>query len=140
MLPVRQDIETETVFAEGELRVLAARLDADDDAVAAMTAWLSPEELERGRRCHFERDRRRFAVARALLRRLLGERLGAPPAAVALAAGANGKPMLRGTQAKSGWQFNVSRCGDLALFAFSPRCRVGVDVEAAREVRGADII
>jgi 4'-phosphopantetheinyl transferase len=136
----RQDGETEVLCLHGEVRVLAGRLDLEPEAVAALAAWLSPAELKRAERCHFDRDRRRFIVGRARLRRLLGERLGVEPEGVDIAVGEHGKPELGGAQARSGWQFNLSRCGDLAAFALARGWRVGVDIEALREVSGAERI
>lgn len=136
----RQDLAAEPLFARGSVRVLVERLDAQPETVAALAAWLSPDELERARRCHFERDRRRFVVARARLRELLGERLGIAPDAVEFSLGEHGKPQLGGAHRHSEWRFNLSRCGDVALYALSADRRVGVDIEAIRELRGADEI
>ncbi|HEX8988369.1 MAG TPA: 4'-phosphopantetheinyl transferase superfamily protein [Rhodocyclaceae bacterium] len=136
----RRDDETEVFAVPAGVRVLAARLDLAAADVAALAARLSPEEVERAQRCRFPRDRRRYVVARAHLRRLLGERLGIPAEAVRLAGGEHGKPCLGGDQAASGWHFNLSRCGELALFALARDRRVGIDLEAVREVRGADHI
>lgn len=136
----RRGFAAEALFELGGVRVLCARLDAEPDRVAALAAWLSPDELERAGRCHFERDRSRFIVARAFLRELLGECLGVAPDAVELASGDCGKPLLGGAQRNSGWQFNHSRSEGLGLYALSPAGRVGIDVEALREVRGAEEI
>ncbi|HEX8962865.1 MAG TPA: 4'-phosphopantetheinyl transferase superfamily protein [Rhodocyclaceae bacterium] len=132
--------ETEVPVRQPGVRVVAGRLDVGEDAAAALSAWLSPEELARAQRCHFERDRRRYIVARARLRELLAEVLGASPETIRFEDGEHGKPMLGGRHRGSGWHFNLSRCGDLALYALSAGRRVGVDVEAVREVRGAEEI
>jgi len=86
---------------------------------------LSPEEQDRAERFSSDRDRRRFIVARALLRSLLGHYLAAAPGAVEIEYGAEGKPQLRG----GGLSFNLSHAGEIALFAFSVAGDVGVDVE-----------
>lgn len=135
-----RSFDGEVLLGQGDVRVLVGRLDVDAEAVAALAAWLSADELARARRCHFERDRRRFVVARARLRELLGERLGVAPDAVEFAEGEHGKPELGGRQRGSGWHFNLSRCGDVAVYALCAGRRIGVDVEAVREVRGADQI
>jgi 4'-phosphopantetheinyl transferase len=116
--------------------VVAARLDAAADEVRALQACLSEAERQRAARFFFERHRRRFIVARARLRELLGARLGVPPAAVELAYGENGKPRL----VNGSLHFNASHCGDVALFAFSATCEIGVDIEALRPIAGADAI
>jgi 4'-phosphopantetheinyl transferase len=74
------------------------------------------------------------------LRELLAVRLDVKPEAIELAYGKNGKPGLAQRFADTDWRFNVSRCGDVAVYAFSRRRDVGIDVEAIRPVREADAI
>jgi 4'-phosphopantetheinyl transferase len=74
------------------------------------------------------------------LRELLGERLGVAPDAVEIGDGEHGKPVLGGVHRDSGWHFNVSRSSGMAVYALSQHRRVGVDIEAFREVRGAEEI
>jgi 4'-phosphopantetheinyl transferase len=118
--------------------IVTARLDPPPAVVCASWFQLSAEEQDRASRYRFERDRRRFIVARARLRQLLAERLGSAPESIHLAYGVNGKPALAGRFASSGWHFNVSRREELALYAFSRGAEVGVDVEAVHPLSAAD--
>ena len=127
-------------FPDGGMEILMTRLDATPEALAALAACLSDAERQRARRYHLEVPRRRFVVARAWLRRLLGARLDVQPAAVALTYGRNGKPALAPRFAAAGWRFNVSHCGELAICAISRGREVGVDVEEVRALEGADDI
>src|SRR5256886_7924492 len=52
--------------------------------------------------------------------------------------GAHGKPALAPRFAASDLRFNVSHCDDLAVYAFSHGCEVGIDVEAVRVMGDAD--
>ena len=61
------------------IEVVAARLNQGSEALRAMWELLTEAERRRALRLRFERDRRRFVVARARLRELLAERLGARP-------------------------------------------------------------
>jgi 4'-phosphopantetheinyl transferase len=88
----------------------------------------------------FERDARRFIMARARLRELLGQRLGVRADSIEFAYGAHGKPALSQRFAGSGLQFSVSHCNEVATYAFSRRGAIGIDVEAVREVSEADDI
>lgn len=115
--------------------IVVARLDAGLEETRSLESCLSGAERERAARFRFERDRRRFIVARARLREELAARLGVRPEAVEFAYGDNGKPRLP----NQALQFSVSHCDDVALFAFS-QVEVGVDVEAIRPVREADTI
>ena len=121
-----------------DVEVIVARPDVGADAVCASAKLLSNEERERAARFAFEPDRRRYIVTRALLRQLLAARLGIPPEAVELAAGARGKPALAGQLAASALRFNVSHCQDVAVYAFASGREVGIDVEAVRELPDAD--
>ena len=116
--------------------IVVARLDAGPEETRSLESCLSSAERERAAKFHFERDRRRFIVARARLREELAARLGVSARQVQFAYGDNGKPRL----ANHSLQFSVSHCDDVALFAFSPDAEVGVDIEAIRPVREADAI
>jgi len=122
------------------IEVVVAGLEAEPEALRAMAALLCDAEQRRAARFAFERERRRFIVARAQLRRLLGARVGAAPESIELQYGPYGKPALGGRFAASGWRFNVAHCNDVAVYAFSRAGEIGVDVEAMREFAGAEAI
>ena len=122
------------------IEVVAARLNQGSEALRAMWELLTEAERRRALRLRFERDRRRFVVARARLRELLAERLGARPQALELVPGPGGKPGLAPELAASGWRFNMSHCDELALYAFSRGRELGIDLEAIRPVGEADAI
>lgn len=125
-------------FAEGAIDVVVTRLDLRPAAVRALAAWLSDAERQRAGRFNFERNRRRFVVARARLRQLLGVRLNVRPESVELVYGERGKPALARGYADSDLRFNVSHSDDVAVYAFSPGHEIGIDVEAVRVIRDAD--
>jgi len=112
------------------------RLDLAPEAVHARVALLSAGERQRAARFRFERDRRRFVAARALLRELLAERLAARPETIELVYGKHGKPAL----ARYDLQFNVSHSGDVAAYAFARGCGIGIDVEEIRALPEAGAI
>lgn len=98
------------------------------DDVATLHDLLDPVERSRAARFRNEQDRRRFVVARATLRMLLGEYTVTAPHRVAIRLLPGGKPALGSESATAGLHFNLSHCGELALFAFADR-EVGIDVE-----------
>jgi len=100
---------------------------------------LTEDERRRAAAFAFDRDRRRFIVARARLRQLLGERVGAAPESVELIYKANGKPELAPGHSRD-LRFNVAHSGELAVYAFADGAEVGIDVEALREFEDADAI
>ena len=123
-----------------EVQVVAARLDPGPHEASAAALSLSQAERSRAARFRFERERRRFIVSRARLRELLAERLDVPPESIEFVYGREGKPALAERFARSGWRFNLSHCGELAVYAFSRAREVGIDIEAIRPVDEADAI
>jgi 4'-phosphopantetheinyl transferase len=109
--------------AAGEVHLWWADLDA---APAQDVDLLAPDERLRADRLARDLARSRMIARRATLRRLLGRYLRVEPAAVELHAGAHGKPACGDDRAPT---FNASSSGSLAIFAFAPGARVGVDVE-----------
>jgi 4'-phosphopantetheinyl transferase len=128
----------QAALSEDVATVAAIRLDLTPGAVASLYPCLSIAERQRAVRIRRDSDRRRYVVARASLRQMLAERLEVKPAQVMLTYGKHGKPQLDGHQANSGWQFNLSRCGETALAAFARHTPVGVDLEAVRVLEDAE--
>jgi 4'-phosphopantetheinyl transferase len=125
--------------AEGNaIEVAVAGLAAESETVQAAARLLSDAERRRAARFTFERDARRFVVARARLRQQLAGRLGERPEAIELVYGAHGKPALGRRFADSGLQFNVSHRDEVAVYAFSSGRAVGIDVEAVHALPEAD--
>jgi 4'-phosphopantetheinyl transferase len=93
---------------------------------------LSDAERARHARILPPADRDRYLVSHALLRILLGRRLGIAPAAVGLADG-NGKPRLAGPRPEH--EFSLSHSGEAVVVAITPAVPVGVDVERVRTDR-----
>ncbi len=132
--------ETVSPLAGDAVEVVVTRLDLEPDAFEFLAASLHDDELARARRFHLERDRRRYIVARARLRQMLGQRLGIQAQCVELAYGTHGKPVLAGGSATMDWRFNVSHSRDIAVFAFCRGREIGIDVEAVHRVYCADSI
>jgi 4'-phosphopantetheinyl transferase len=99
------------------------------------TGILTPDEQARGARFHFDVDRRLYLASHVALRLLLARYTGCAPAAVPIAADANGRPVLAG--ALSRLHFNLSHSGEMALAAFALNDPVGVDVERVRDLPDA---
>ena len=93
---------------------------------------LSADERVRHARLRQPADRDRYLVGHSLLRILLGERLGVPPASVVLAGGA-AKPRLAGPDPAH--EFSLSHSGDRVVAAITAGMPVGVDVERVRADR-----
>ena len=93
---------------------------------------LSSDESTRASRFHFPGDRQRFVASRALLRTILASYLATDPASLSFCYSKKEKPSLETARADSDVTFNVSHSGGIALFAFTRRREIGVDVERVR--------
>lgn len=90
---------------------------------------LQPDEVARANRFYFERDRKRFVIARGFLRLLLGRYLTADAARLTFSYGEYGKPSL---EVQPALRFNMSHSHELALYALTQEREIGVDVERIR--------
>ena len=95
-----------------------------------LLALLDAGERRRAERFRVDGGRQRFIAAHAMLRCLLGERVGIPPQAIELVTGPRGKPALAAGGAASP-HFNLAHSGDLAVVALAGD-ELGADVEALR--------
>ncbi|MDH3283991.1 MAG: 4'-phosphopantetheinyl transferase superfamily protein [Acidobacteriota bacterium] len=121
--------------AVGEFEIHVWRVELEQPAVVVdgLRGLLAEDELARASRFYFEEHRRRFIVARAALRRILGRYLGLDPDRVAFSYEPKGKPAIAGGSDMD-LQFNVTHTDDLALYAVTRGRPVGIDVELRREM------
>jgi 4'-phosphopantetheinyl transferase len=120
--------------AVGEVHVWFVDLDAACGSLGPGDL-LSGDEIDRGHRFHFERDRRRFMVARGALRTRLASYLLCAPQDIRFAYGAHGKPSLAAPS--SPLRFNLSHSGARALLGFTVDREIGVDLERLTSVPDA---
>jgi 4'-phosphopantetheinyl transferase len=116
----------------GDVHVWAAWLARSDERVQQSWDVLSEDERQRTERFQFPSDRRRFLVARGVLRMLLGRYLGIASSAVRFCYGDFGKPTLDYWH-ESDLQFNLAHSGELAVYAFNRSRKLGIDVEAQKQ-------
>lgn len=124
-------------LSPGEVHLWSARVDLDAPRVEQLYALLDPSERQRASRFHFERHRRRHVVRTALLRSLLGGYLARPPQSIRFRFGEKGKPALAESEEPK-LRFNLSHSEEVAVFAFTTDCSLGVDVEFLRPMPDAE--
>lgn len=100
-------------------------------------ALLSADERERMARYRFERDRRRFALRRAAVRRILGAYLRADPARLGFRLAPGGRPEVE-DPGDPPLRFNVSHSEEIALVGVASGSDLGVDVEVVRPIADMD--
>jgi 4'-phosphopantetheinyl transferase len=111
-----------------EVHVWQAACDDTAEVFQTFLRILSPDELMRVRRLAMREDRRRFVVARGLLRTLVAAATGSDAFALRFTTGPHGKPGFVGPVF-----FNVAHSGGQVLVALSREHPVGVDVECVRD-------
>jgi 4'-phosphopantetheinyl transferase len=114
----------------GDVHVWYVGLEAGAAGRARMLEVLAADERARAARFVFDRDARRFVVAHAALRGVLGHYVQRPPASLVFTYGPRDKPALAAPD--GGLTFNLSHSGELAAIAVGWRCAIGVDVEQER--------
>jgi 4'-phosphopantetheinyl transferase len=102
-----------------------------------MNELLSIDERQRAASFVFDKDRRRFAAGRGILRDILARYVGIHPADILFNVGSAGKPYLADQSGRS-LQFNLSHSGNLALLAVTVGEEIGVDVEWVRSTVEVD--
>jgi 4'-phosphopantetheinyl transferase len=115
----------------GTVHIWQAALDQPATLVAQLEQLLADDERVRAARFHFERDRRRFIVARGVLRSLLARYINCPATQIGFSYSTKGKPYLR-PEHKSRLYFNLAHSAEMAIYAFALEHEVGVDIEQQR--------
>lgn len=119
-----------------EIHLWRVDLDRNAHSLLALESSLAPEERAKASAFRLERDRNRYIMARGALRTILAWYLKAAPGELVFRCGVRGRPEL----ADDGLRFNTSRSHDLALYAVSRTCEVGVDVERIRSGIEEDVV
>jgi 4'-phosphopantetheinyl transferase len=101
--------------------------------LSADVAILGHEELQRMQKFYFDPDRRRYAVAHANLRRILGAYLSQPPEKIRFRTTRFGKPELD-NEHRSALCFSLSHSQTVAVLAVTHGEPLGVDVEDIRPI------
>ena len=120
-----------------QVHLWRAGLERTEGEIEALSTLLSADEFERANRFRFAQHRRRFIVARGILRHLLGGYLKTNPQSLIFAYGAQGKPLLAQTQQDSILQFNLSHSQEHVLLGFTLNHPLGVDLEYQRPMPDA---
>ena len=121
------------ILKNNEIHVWRANLELSLPKIERLTALLSSDEIARANRFRFPQHKRRFIVARGILRQLLGDYLTVAPHSLNFTYEPRGKPMLTKVN-NTALQFNISHSREYALFGFTRRHLIGVDLEYRRSM------
>lgn len=118
----------------GQVHLWAASLNEFADQAPSLGLLLSSDEQTRAEGFKFFEDRNRYVIRRGLLRQILGRYLGRAPSAIEFKQGAHGKPEIKRDYRSAPVFFNTSHSSGIAVFAFTPTCPIGIDVERLLEI------
>ena len=127
-------------LAESEVHIWHIPLSARDGAIQRLAGALSVDEIQRADRFHFEKHRRRFVIARAAMRQILGQYVHIAPQNLVFAYSSKGKPELAPGFEGTGIRFNLSHSNEFAVLAIAERRCLGIDVEWVNHEFAADDI
>jgi 4'-phosphopantetheinyl transferase len=113
-------------LGEEEVHIWRADLEVDESLQSSFLKLLSPDEKNRSGKFRFVKDRRNFIAARGILRILLGKYLEINPIEISFQYSRFGKP---GIANNDSLRFNISHSQNMALFAFTKKFAIGIDVE-----------
>ncbi len=125
------------VLDEHQVHIWRANLDLPAAEVVPLATCLSIDEIDRGSKFRFPEHKRRFIVARGILRQLLSNYLNISPKSVKFDYGDRGKPQILQSNTVHPLQFNISHSQEYALFGFTIDSLIGVDIEYLREMPDA---
>ena len=131
---------SELFLKDDEVHVWCTSLDALGARQTQFWKMLSQDEQVRAQRFHFEIHRQRFIIGRGILRMVLSRYLHIAPESIAFSYAANGKPFLIPSEFTQDIEFNVSHSHELALFAFTRKQAIGIDIEYMRAFPDAQAI
>jgi 4'-phosphopantetheinyl transferase len=118
----------------GQVHLWAAALNEFLDQLPKLEPLLSHDELARAEKFHFVEDCNRYMIRHGLLRLILSPYLEQVPSTIEFQHGAYGKPEVRSRSAGRPVFFNASHSSEIAVYAITADCPVGVDVERTRQI------
>jgi 4'-phosphopantetheinyl transferase len=119
---------------DADVHLWLAELNQSYEHTRRLAQVLPVEDRTRAGSYRYARDRRRFIVARAYLRIILGLYVDKDPQSLGFVRGPYGKPALSSVDVGKP-HFSVSHSHNLALYAVAYNREVGVDIERLRPLR-----
>jgi 4'-phosphopantetheinyl transferase len=123
---------------ENCIHVYYVRIDSAKDFAQSEMRILSSQEQEMLQKLQRASDRRSYATAHCMLRRVLADYSGESPDALQFGRSEFGKPFLAQAPNEKAIEFNLTHCESLVACAIA-RVAVGIDVEPVTRVLDAEV-
>jgi 4'-phosphopantetheinyl transferase len=128
------------VISNLDVHLWLVAIDQLDGSLSRLSRMLSEDEFSRAESFYFDVDRKRFITRRGLLRIILSFYIGINPKEIQFSYGSYGKPYLSTELDNGNIQFSLSHSDGLAIYAFTRGCRIGLDMEAMKELPDVEYI
>jgi 4'-phosphopantetheinyl transferase len=120
------------ILKDNEVHVWRSSLVLNSKILHRLSLTLSADELERANSFHFQKDQCSFIAGRGVLRSILANYLQTRPKEIGFTYNTRGKPSIDNVPSRSEINFNLSHSHGLALYAFTIRREIGIDIERLR--------
>ncbi len=130
--------EAPSRLPDNEIHIWKSSLDVQEKKMAELSKILSPDEIERAGRFHFDRDKRRFIAGRGMLREILARYIDKKSEDIKFTYTSRGKPQIDDGAEAGRISFSLSHSHELVLYAFTRDHPIGVDVERARSIEDVE--
>ena len=131
---------TGIVLSEKEVHIWRSALDLPCECIRSLMEKLSLDEKGKAKRFRFDRDRKRFIAGVGILRIILGRYLSVEPDELRFLHGKYGKPRVFDEFGNELIHFNMSHSEGLALYGFSRKHEIGVDIQRIQPIPEMDQI
>jgi 4'-phosphopantetheinyl transferase len=112
-----------------EAHVWRISLESERSFIGESLKLLSAGEKIRAGKFHFQKDRDRFVLGRAAVRKILSSYLDVLPGEICFSYSKFGKPALAPEKHENLLRFNLAHSRDTALLAVTKNIDVGIDIE-----------
>jgi 4'-phosphopantetheinyl transferase len=124
------------MLLEHDVHVWTVDLNLDRQQINEFSQCLTSQERQRAAKFINPIHGDRWIVARGYLRQILSQYLDLTPAEIVFSYGTQGKPEIEGNEL----QFNLSHSGDQAVYGFSAKHPVGIDLEYIHPIAAAELV
>lgn len=122
---------------ENDVHIWLADLEIPAEKLEEFRQILSSDESTRAGRFHFEKDRKKFTIARGALRLILGRYLNIPGKDIHFSNTQYRRPYITEKHNRTLINFNLSHSNALAIYAVTKGRDIGIDIEYMRPMNDA---
>jgi 4'-phosphopantetheinyl transferase len=119
-----------------DIHVWTINLGQDRDRIQQLSQYLNDQERHRATKFINPTHGDRWTVARGYLRQILSQYLNITPQQITFTYGQQGKPEIEGHPI----HFNLSHSHDRAVYVFSAKHPVGIDLEYIHPINAAELV